>query len=135
MRFSVENRVPFLTVQMADFLLSLPEEYLISNSGETKSVFRAAMRGIVPEAILKRRDKIGFVTPMRDWLRSMAPYVRDNIMAATHCSFLNRSQMAAEFEKFLRGPSDLTPQTWRMINFVIWARLFNVNENAVGINA
>ena len=56
MRFSVESRVPFLTLDQADLLLSLPEQYLISQAGETKSVFRAAMRGIVPDAILDRRD-------------------------------------------------------------------------------
>jgi len=60
MRFSVESRVPFLTTDMADLLLSLPESYLISPRGETKHVFRAAMRGIVPDEVLNRRDKIGF---------------------------------------------------------------------------
>ena len=46
MNFSIENRVPFLTVPLAEFLLSLPEKYLISEDGQTKSVFRAAMRGV-----------------------------------------------------------------------------------------
>ena len=46
MRFSIENRVPFLTLDMVNLLLSMPEEYLISSQGETKHVFRAAMSGI-----------------------------------------------------------------------------------------
>lgn len=39
MAFSIESRVPFLTLPMAEFLLSLPEEYLISSKGVTKHVF------------------------------------------------------------------------------------------------
>lgn len=75
MRFSIESRVPFLTTEMAEFLLSVPEPFLVSPQGETKSIFRAAMRGIVPDDILDRRDKIGFATPEKDWLAGMADMV------------------------------------------------------------
>ena len=70
MAFSVESRVPFLDVDVAEFLLTLPEDYLVSSRGQTKRVLRAAMRGIVPDAILDRRDKIGFETPQRSWLKT-----------------------------------------------------------------
>jgi len=60
--------VPFLTIDMAEFLLSLPENYLLSDDGVTKYVFREAMRGIVPDQILDRKDKIGFETPDNQWL-------------------------------------------------------------------
>ena len=60
MYWSIESRVPFLTIDLAEFVLSLPESYLVSRDGETKYIFREAMRGIVPDEILNRRDKIGF---------------------------------------------------------------------------
>src|SRR5205807_3214015 len=63
MAFSIESRVPFLTMPLVDFLLRLPEEHLIGRDGTTKNVFRQAMRGLVPDTILDRRDKIGFQTP------------------------------------------------------------------------
>lgn len=68
MLWSIESRVPYLDRDLVEFCLSLPEQYLISPEGETKSVFRSAMRGLVPDAILDRRDKIGFEPPRRDWL-------------------------------------------------------------------
>ena len=40
MAFSIESRVPFLTPQLVSFLVRLPESYLVSSEGETKSVFR-----------------------------------------------------------------------------------------------
>ena len=63
MAFSIESRVPFLTPALVNFVFSLPEAYLLTTDGTTKAVFRKAMRGIVPSAILDRRDKIGFATP------------------------------------------------------------------------
>ena len=63
MHWSVESRVPFLTQDLAQFILQLPEDYLFSPKAETKSVFRHAMQDIVPAEILSRKDKIGFVCP------------------------------------------------------------------------
>src|SRR5690606_19671958 len=98
MAVSIDSRVPCLTVPMARLLLSLPENYLISDSGETKHVFRAAMRGIVPDAILKRRDKIGFATPERDWFLSIAPVLREWLQDASNVPFLDRDALLNAFD-------------------------------------
>jgi asparagine synthase (glutamine-hydrolysing) len=125
MRFSVESRVPFLTTQLADFLLTLPEDYLISPAGETKRILRAAMRGIVPDEVLDRRDKIGFSTPEFAWLRQMAPQVRAWLQEDTGLSFLRRPAMLAEFDAVMAGKHRFSWQVWRWINFTRWhAHLF-----------
>lgn len=126
MRFSIENRVPFLTPQLADFLLSLPEEYLISENGETKSLFRAAMRGIVPDVILNRSDKIGFETPMQSWILPMAPFIRDRLSETRLYPFLITEQMVTAFDSVISGKKSLNSQMWRMINLTWWAQHFNV---------
>jgi asparagine synthase (glutamine-hydrolysing) len=126
MRFSVESRVPFLTTQLAEFLLTLPENYLISPQGETKHIFRAAMRGIVPDAILGRRDKIGFATPESDWLSSLAGQAREWIGEAEGLAFLNPTRMLQEFDSMLAGRVRFTWQAWRWINFCRWhTRVFH----------
>lgn len=68
MAHSLEERVPFLTPRLAEFLLALPEQYLLGTDGSSKLVFRAAMRGIVPDEILDRTDKVGFEVPIEVWL-------------------------------------------------------------------
>jgi asparagine synthase (glutamine-hydrolysing) len=70
MHHSVENRVPFLYRPLVEYVLRLPEHFLISPEGETKSVLKAALRGIVPDEILDRRDKVGFETPQNDLWQS-----------------------------------------------------------------
>lgn len=124
MRFSIESRVPFLTSDMADFLLSLPENYLISQQGETKSVFRAAMRGIVPDAVLDRRDKIGFSTPEQVWLTQLADQIRGWLKIDLGLPFLDQSAILVEFEKIISGKAPFSWQVWRWINFIRWHQHF-----------
>lgn len=121
MRFSVESRVPFLTNELADLLLGLPEEYLISPAGESKSVFRAAMRGIVPDAILDRRDKIGFATPEQQWLTAIAPQLRATLAQdAPEVPLLNTAPLLAAFDAVVEGRRQFSWQLWRWFNFVRW---------------
>lgn len=123
MRFSVESRVPFLTTDLAQFLFSLPEDYLISRQGETKSVFKAAMRGIVPDAILDRRDKIGFATPEQDWLVQIAPQARQWLEKSEPLSWLNKPEMLNTFDAVIAGRAPFSWQVWRFINFSRWYSL------------
>ncbi len=123
MRFSIESRVPFLTSEMAEFLLSVPEHFLVSPGGETKSLFRAAMRGIVPDDILDRRDKIGFATPEKAWLIDMAEMVRLWLKEGCSAPFVNWSLVLNHFDAVVSGRRGFDWQTWRWINFSRWHKL------------
>lgn len=128
MRFSIESRVPFLTRQIAEFLLSLPEEYLVDQHGMRKSILRSAMRGIVPDAILDRRDKIGFAAPEHTWMRTLASWVeqRLNSEAAHAIPALNLKEAKANWQCILSGHRrDISSFTWRWINLIEWTQLFN----------
>lgn len=110
MLHSIESRVPFLTPEFANLLLSMPEDYLISPKGETKHVFRDAMRGIVPDDVLDRKDKIGFATPELDWLMGMADEVKSWLKEDLKLPFLNQSKVLMEFDEMLRGDRAFTFQ-------------------------
>lgn len=120
MRFSIENRVPFLTIQMAEFALSLPEEFLISQNGETKSVFRAAMRGIVPDVILDRRDKIGFEVPMGKWVYEMKNKIKEIELQQEDLSILKFGQVKNLLSENIHNQEKMPLQHWRMINLMLW---------------
>lgn len=128
MAFSIESRVPFLTTSMAELALSLPEDYLISGAGETKRVFREAMRGIVPDAILDRRDKIGFATPERNWFMSISPMMREWLEDAAIVPFLDRHVLLNLFDSVIAGKAKFSWQLWRWVNYVRWYRLENFNS-------
>ena len=127
MRFSVESRVPFLTTTLADFMLTLPEEYLVSPLGETKHLLRKAMRGLVPDEILDRRDKIGFATPEQAWLMQMAPQVREWLRYPLGLPFFRQDEVLKAFDEVVAGRRPFSWQVWRWINFTRWyARQFAV---------
>ncbi|WP_374764527.1 asparagine synthase (glutamine-hydrolyzing) [Yunchengibacter salinarum] len=125
MHFSIENRVPFATPALAELGFSLPESHLVSPTGRTKHAFREAMRGIVPDAILDRRDKIGFTATERDLLWSMADDVRDWLDLADAVPFLDSTRLRETFDGFLTSSGSLEQGSivWRWINFLKWYHL------------
>ena len=123
MAFSVESRVPFLTIELIEFLLSLPSHYLVSSTAETKSVFRAAMRGIVPDEILDRHDKVGFETPQQKWLISQWESMESKLQDVPEDSLINFEQAKRAIEKRFDS-NEMMPEMWRIINYRAWLRTF-----------
>jgi len=129
MAFSIESRVPFLTPKFVEFLFSLPEEYIIAPDGTSKAVFRAAMRGIVPDAILDRRDKLGFVTPERGWMAALYPWVERTLQSETAARIgaLNLDEAARVWNEYKATGDHFSMRVWRWINLIEWARWFDVS--------
>src|SRR5215211_1145986 len=71
MAWSREVRLPYLDRRIANFALSLPAEF-VYRDGVTKRILRDVGRGLVPDAVLERRDKVGFEPPQRTWLNEDA---------------------------------------------------------------
>jgi asparagine synthase (glutamine-hydrolysing) len=128
MAFSIESRVPFLTPELANFMLSLPEEYILAPDGTSKAVFRAAMAGIVPDAILQRRDKIGFSTPELTWLASHEEWVADVLAsdAAAATPVLDLAGVRRHARQVFAGNTSSASHLWRCLNLILWTGEFNM---------
>jgi len=122
MRWSIESRVPFLTVPIAEFLLQLPESYLLSPDGQTKRLLRLAMKGIVPDKILDRKDKIGFQTPERSWLSDHPTDVQSWMRGAFEVPFLEGAESARAVCRGLTSRKSGSLSVWSLINFSVWSR-------------
>jgi len=75
MYFSIENRSPFLDRALFDHAFRIPTRHLVRD-GYAKVVLRDAMRGIVPDAVLDSRRKVGFNAPIHAFLDPKSPDVR-----------------------------------------------------------
>jgi asparagine synthase (glutamine-hydrolysing) len=133
MASSIESRLPFLTPDLADFLFRLPEEYILGPDGTSKNVFRQAMRGIVPDAILDRRDKIGFATPEQRWLQTLRPWVGETLASerARGMAALNVAAMQRDWNAVLAGRARFNFRVWRWVNLIRWADRFNVDFDSL----
>jgi asparagine synthase (glutamine-hydrolysing) len=127
MAVSIENRVPFLTVPLAQFAFSLPDDLLIGPDGTTKRVLRAAMRGLVPDTILRRRDKIGFATPEAKWF-DHSPVLRRQLAAVASRALpaCFAPGLTARLRDVAEGRAPYRPEIWRCWNALRWAELMRL---------
>jgi asparagine synthase (glutamine-hydrolysing) len=68
MAAGVEIRMPFMDYRLVTFLFSLPWQSKV-RKGYTKALVRDALRDIMPEPIVNRTSKIGFNTPIVEWMK------------------------------------------------------------------
>jgi asparagine synthase (glutamine-hydrolysing) len=125
MSHSVESRVPFLTPKMATICLSLPDQFLISSKGVSKHIFREAMRGIVPDRILDRNDKVNFAPDNRAWRAAITnlcsedePHLELRRIIDTHKLRLALEKPAEEGE-----PVEML---WRAVNVLMMDRQYRL---------
>jgi asparagine synthase (glutamine-hydrolysing) len=120
-----EVRLPFLDRRIAELAFSLPPE-LLYRDGQTKAVLRHALRGVVPDVVLDRREKVGFEPPQARWLAdpALAAHARDVLLdpAARTAAFVDRAAIEADARAGggWRDPAGL----WRALNLELWLREF-----------
>src|SRR5262249_14983954 len=66
MRYSVEERFPFLDFRLLEWTLRLPTSFLVS-CGFTTPLMPAAVAKLLPDKVRERTTKLGFVTPTKSW--------------------------------------------------------------------
>jgi asparagine synthase (glutamine-hydrolysing) len=125
MAASIESRVPFLDHHLVEFAARIPDALKI-RGGEQKYVLKKAVEDLLPASIVYRK-KMGFPTPLRQWLREprAAP-----LLAALQDrrgflgSYLDLGVVDALVERHKAGLEDATDRLWRLINLQIWGDLF-----------
>ncbi len=130
MAFSIEARVPFLDVPLAEAACGLAPHLLVDDYGTTKPVLRDALRGLVPDAILDRRDKIGFAAPEARWLKGAAGWVAREIERATPESvpFLQLAIVRDTLPRMVSGQTPWQPWGWRILSLLLWTRIHAVDH-------
>jgi asparagine synthase (glutamine-hydrolysing) len=134
MAFSIESRVPFLDYRFVEYAASLPLSQKI-RGGVTKTVLRNAIKGIVPESIRCRMDKMGFVTPEEVWMREeLRPFVLSLLSSDTFRDrpYWNAEAVIQNYLAFLDGRSAYSPEIWRIICTELWLRKFFDRQGAAG---
>ena len=127
MAHSIESRVPFLDFRLAEFTTGLPDQFKIRN-GLTKAVMREAMKGLVPAAVLERRDKMGFVTPESVWATEIGAdeFRRKLNESVALCGKMVTPAAAQFLEDTIARRRSYQPSLWRIICLGAWMRFFNV---------
>lgn len=119
MAFGIESRVPFADdVNLVDLAFSIRGNQKIKN-GLSKYLLREASKSYVPASIYQRRDKVGFETPLTDWLRQNQFLILDELKNGS--DFIRFSRLEQDFDRLvLQKPAFLL----RLFSFSVWKKVF-----------
>ena len=84
----VESRMPFMDYRIVQFLFSLSVEGKIRN-GYTKAIIRDAISDLLPEEVVCRKFKIGFNTPIAEWMQGIW---KEPLLDLAHSESLKQSE-------------------------------------------
>lgn len=126
MAFSIESRVPYLDFRFVEYVASLPLDQKI-RGGVTKVALRNAIKGIVPESIRCRMDKMGFVTPEEVWMKEdLRPFILEILSSPAFADrkYWNADAVIKNYLAFLEGKTGYSPEIWRIVCTELWLRMF-----------
>lgn len=126
MAFSIESRVPFLDYRLVEFIYSLSDNQKI-RQGQTKWVMRQGLKGILPEKIRTRQDKIGFATPEEIWMKQGLGEEMKKVFSSDKFNsrgFYQKGLVSEKFEDYLQGKHTNFQLFWRLYCLEIWFRVF-----------
>jgi len=125
MAASIESRVPFLDHTLVEFAASIPDGLKIRGRTQ-KYILKAAVRDLLPRDIVYRK-KMGFPTPLRQWLldaRAEPLYAALRSRHGLIAEYLDLREVEALIERHRSGREDATDRIWRLLNLQLWGDLF-----------
>lgn len=123
MAHSLELRVPFLDRELFEVARRIPAAYRTAE-GTTKTIFRRAVKGIVPEAILDR-PKLGFPVPLRDWLRgARGEALLEQIRASRIGDYVHMGEVERMVQRHRSGQGDYSRRLWTLYVFALWHMMY-----------
>ena len=125
MAASIESRVPFLDHTFVEFAASVPASLKL-HGGTAKYIFKKAVEDLLPLSIVHRK-KMGFPTPLRQWLLDPRARPLLNLLEAPDGilgMYCDRGELRALLARHTAGQEDATDRIWRLLNLQIWGDVF-----------
>ena len=93
--------------------------------GTTKYLFKRAMRGVLPDAIIDRQ-KHGFAVPLAKWFRGeLGPFAHDILLSDTcRRRGVFKTPQVEHLLKMNAQGRDCDLQLWTLLSFELWCRRF-----------
>ncbi|MCC7188720.1 MAG: asparagine synthase (glutamine-hydrolyzing) [Anaerolineales bacterium] len=126
MAHGLESRVPLLDHPIVELAATIPADIKFRD-GKMKHILREVVRPFLPSLIVDRQDKMGFPTPLSEWMRGEAhDFIRD--------IFSSRKSLERELidNRRVLGGLDAEPRfgrkIWGLLCLEIWQQEFHDRE-------
>lgn len=124
MAHSLELRVPYLDVKVAELANTIPSDMLLNTHG-SKWAFRKAAEKHLP-ADFANRPKLGFPVPVKTWLRQKQ--YCDEVRALFEEDWVNdlfdQQKILQLLQDNFDGKVDGRRQIWTVYTFLIWYKMY-----------
>uniref|UniRef100_UPI004047EE4A asparagine synthase (glutamine-hydrolyzing) n=1 Tax=Algoriphagus sp. TaxID=1872435 RepID=UPI004047EE4A len=122
MAHGLESRVPLLDYKIVELAATMPADIKFKN-GDLKHLLKNITRPHLPKMILDRKDKMGFPTPINDWINGEANSFVMDILGSTRAS--NRDLVDNKMVRdSLSSESRYSRKVWGFLSMEIWNREF-----------
>jgi len=134
MAHAVEERVPILDHNIAEFAFTIPTRLKLKGLNG-KYIFKKAMAGLVPDQIVNR-GKHGYNVPADYWLRHSLNSTLARLLGESKHNYYNQEYISNLLDKFQksRGSYNMNflnaQKLWSILIFEIWHRLFIERQKA-----
>ncbi|MCF7865071.1 MAG: asparagine synthase (glutamine-hydrolyzing) [Candidatus Pacebacteria bacterium] len=123
MAHSLELRVPFLDIEVAKISARIPEVFKYKN-GATKYILRKAFESVLPKTTANRK-KLGFPTPIKQWLKKQPEEVMNVIKSNTYIKEKFDMQYIEQMEQeHTSGKKDNARKIYILLMFALWYNTF-----------
>ncbi len=122
MAVSLESRVPLLDHRIADLVTRMPPTFRFKG-GDTKRVFREAVRHLLPETVFARRDKMGFPVPLAEWFRGPLRDFLADVLLSSRARQRGLYKMDG-VERLILKEGKFGRQIWGLLCLELWFRAF-----------
>lgn len=123
MAHSLELRVPFLDIEVAELARTLPDRFKWHN-GATKYLLREAFTKLIPESTRNRR-KLGFPTPIKDWMTAESMGIYDSILQNAYIQEkLDTDHIKKLIVDHVEGKKDNSRKIYTLLMLALWYDTF-----------
>lgn len=122
---SFQVRTPYLDSNLAEFAMTIPARMKIKNF-ETKYILKKAMRGKLPQKILKK-SKHGLSNPDKIWIRQkgenaiLTALSEENIIKT---KYFNPYYVKQLIKEHISNKIDNSRKLWTLYTFLTWHKVF-----------
>lgn len=123
MAHGLESRVPLLDHPLVEFAATVPADVKFKD-GHMKHLVRTAFAGVLPPAILDRRDKMGFPVPLKEWFSGeLKEWLGDTFRGerARSRDFVDGAAVLASVETAGR----FSRKVWGLLSLELWQQRFH----------
>ncbi len=123
MAHGLESRVPLLDRSIVELAATMPADIKFKD-GDMKHIFKQIVPQYLPDSIVNRKDKMGFPTPMNQWVNNEAnDFVKDIFSTSKALSrdIINNKLVV----EGLQSESTYGRKIWGLLCLEIWQQEFH----------